>query len=137
MQDEKIDPATGEITTDLPRNSAADGTIIPATALSAGTLVDLLEDGQFSIDAYQQIRELGEAMTDIGNATGMKTKGRVTITIDLAKDGEAFTVQGSVKVKAPEMPRPKSIMWSDDGGNFCRFPPNQTQMFGTRPIRRI
>ena len=139
---EQHDPKTGEVhegalTTDMPRNSAADGSIIPATAMSAGTFIDLLEDGEYSREAYDKCRELAATMTDISRATGQKTKGRVTLTIDLAKDGEAFTVQGKVTVKAPEVPRAKSIMWSDDNNNFCRFPPNQTQMFGARPLRRI
>lgn len=130
----------GEVTQAMPQpERAATGEIVPSSARSAGAFVDLLEDGQFSMDAHQEVRELMSAMTDISNATGQKVKGKVTITIDLTKDGEAFTVQGKVVTKAPDMPRPKSILWADDSGNPCRFPPNQVQMFGgaRAPLRRI
>lgn len=138
MKDEQVDAVTGEVTEAEPRAERAhDGNIVPATAISGGTFLDLLEDGQFGADAYMQLVSLGAEMTDIANATGNKVKGRITLTIDLAKDGEAFTVQGKVAVKKPEMPRPKSIMWTDERNQFCRFPPNQTQMFGSRPIRRV
>lgn len=132
---------TGEITTDTPQvaERAATGELLAPAARSAGAFVDLLEDGQFSMDSHAEIRELMQSMTDISNATGQKVKGKVTITIDLTKDGEAFTVQGKVQTKAPDMPRPKSIIWADEGGNPCRFPPKQVQMFGgaRAPIRRV
>ena len=141
QQQQSVDsaPSQGEITEAMPRGSALDGNIMPAAAVSAGMFVDLLEDGEFSADAYREVRALAQQMTDISRATGGKTKGRVTLTIDLTKDGEAFTVQGKVAVKAPELPRPKSIMWTDDQGAFTRFPPNQTQMFGISraPLRNV
>lgn len=62
----------------------------------------------------------------------------MTLTIDLEKEGEHFSMRGKVAVKAPELPRPKSVVWSDPNtGNFTRFPPNQTQMFGMRPARNV
>lgn len=139
-QQEQPRAVAGEITERSPQpERAATGEIVPSSARSAGAFVDLLEDGQFSMDSHEEIRELMSAMTDISNATGQKVKGKVTITIDLTKDGEAFTVQGKVVTKAPDMPRPKSIIWADDTGNPCRFPPNQVQMFGgaRAPLRRI
>jgi hypothetical protein len=135
---ESVDTLTGEITTDDPAlRRAADGLVVPATARSAGSMLDLLEDGAFSAEAYEQVRNLLATMTDISAATGGKSKGKITLTIDVTKDGEAFTMQGKVVVKTPELPRPKSIMWTDDRGDVCRFPPNQVQMFGNRPLRRI
>jgi hypothetical protein len=139
-QAERVDQVTGEVTADSPAPARAyNGEVLAPTARSAGAFVDLLEDGQFSMDAFSEVRELMSVMTDIANATGQKTKGKVTITIDLIKDGEAFTVQGKVQTKTPDMPRPKSIIWSDESGNPCRFPPRQVQMFGgaRAPIRNI
>jgi hypothetical protein len=147
VTEEQHDPVTGEVpskqgevTTDEPkRERAADGQIVPATAYSAGAFVDLLEDGAYSRDVHAELRNLLATMTAINNATGQKIKGKLTLVIDVMKDGEAFTMQGKVTVKEPEMPRPKSIMWADETGNPCRFPPNQTQMFGiaARPLRNI
>lgn len=139
MQEEAHDAVTGEITDKLPqRERAADGQIVPQTALTGGAFIDLLEDGQFSQDIHAHLQELAAALTDISQATGNKAKGKVTLTIDLSKDGEAFTLQGKIAVKMPELPRPKSIMWTDERNQFCRFPPNQVQMFGVgRPLRNV
>lgn len=137
---EHIDAHTGEVTTDSPRmiERAADGVALVPTAETAGNFLDLLEDGDFSREAYAQLKDLGATMHDIGRATGQKVKGKVTIVIDLARDGEAFTMQGKVTVKKPEIPRPRSIMWTDENNNFTRFPPNQTQLFGApRNIRSV
>lgn len=133
---EHIDRVTGEVTEAMPQR-AADGQIVPQTALTGGAFLDLLEDGNFGREVHEQFRELAASMTDITNATGQKTKGKVVVTIDLSKDGEAFTVQGKVKVTQPEQPRPKSVMWTDEQHNFCRFPPQQMQMYGARPVRNV
>lgn len=133
------DPQTGEqIAGHVSRERAADGQIISTVAHTSGGFIDLLEDGGFSADAYEQMRELADTMTGIYNTTNNKVKGKITLEIDLEKDGDGFRIQGGIKVKAPDLPRPKSIMWTDSSGNFTRFPPNQTQMFGTpRAVRRV
>src|SRR5687767_3827911 len=123
---ETIDPRTGEITraeitTDNPRigsQRAANGDIVPTVAHTAGGFVDLMEDGAYSEEVHEKLRQLAAQMTDISNATGQKTSGKVTLEIFLSKEGDAFQIRGEVKVKSPELPRPKSVMWSDDSGNF-------------------
>lgn len=153
---EVVDETTGEITDEEPQaeaqpryqtaaqeivpegyNRAADGAVMRTEAHTAGHFVDMLEDGAFSQEVHRQLKDVAAQMAAITNATGGKTKGRVTLVIDLEKEGEHFGIRGKVTAKAPELPRPKSIVWAEPGGNFTRFPPNQAQMFGVRPVRNV
>lgn len=116
---------------------AADGAVMRTTANTGGQFIDLLEDGQFSADVQMALRRVAAQMTAITDMTHGKSKGRVTLTLDLEKEGETFSVRAKVTEKAPELPRPKSVVWQEPGGGaFTRFPPNQTQMFGMRPAPR-
>lgn len=114
---------------------AADGAVMQTVAHTAGNFLDMLEDGAFSQEVHKNLRQVADQMAAITSMTGNKTKGKVTLVIDLEKEGEHFSIRGKVTAKAPELPRPKSIVWSDEGGRFTRFPPNQAQMFGTRSVR--
>lgn len=116
--------------------AAADGSLIPSPSRSAGTFIDLLEDGNLSADMHHELQELAAQMRAVANSTGGKAKGSATLKLTLELEGDAFKIQGDIKVKAPDLPRKRSIMWQDDSGSFTRFPPNQTQMFGA-PIRRV
>lgn len=146
---ERSDPVTGEVLSDdqpppqatsirpAPTlDRAADGAVLAPPSMSAGTLLDLIEDGQFSREAYDELRELGEALR-LHAANGQKAKGKATITLEFEQEGEAIHVRGDIKVKKPELPRRKSIVWTDDNGDFCRFPPRQAQLFGGRTPRVI
>jgi hypothetical protein len=115
---------------------AADGGVIPSPTNTAGQFLDILEDGDFSADVHAQLVELAEQMRAVANTTNGKAKGSATISLKLELEGDAFRIQGDVKVKAPDLPRRRSILWHD-AGSFTRFPPNQTQMFGSAPVRRI
>lgn len=117
---------------------AADGAIMMTQARTAGNFVDMLEDGRLSRDIAAHLRGLQQQMAHVHDATGRKAKGKLVVTIDLEKEGEHFDARAKFTVKAPEVPRPKTVMWSDPTtGNFTRFPPGQAQMFGTRPVRNV
>jgi hypothetical protein len=131
MSEQEILPAQAN------EQTALDGRPIPGAALSAGSLIDMLEDGQFSADLYHQITELGIAISEVADATSNKAKGSLNIKIELVKEDNAFRIAAKFDVKKPEMPRPRSIMWTDEHNRFTRFPPNQTQMFGMRPVRSV
>lgn len=131
-------PETGEVIESTAVAVAADGNIVPGPARTAGSFLDMIEDGDFSLEVREQLRDLAKHMEMISNTTQAKCKGKLTLTINLEKDGEAFRIQGDVKVKKPELPRRRSIAWTDESGDFTRFPPNQTQMFGApRTLRTV
>lgn len=114
------------------------GGVIPPPARTAGATIDLLEDGQLSADLQEELRELVAQMKAVHNSTRSKVKGEATLNLKFEIDASgAIFVEGKTKIKAPDLPRKRSIVWTDDQGNFTRFPPNQTQMFGSAPIRRV
>lgn len=111
---------------------AQDGNMIPGIAVTSGQFLDLIDDGQFSQDAYAKIRDCAKTMINLSRMTNAKQKGKVTITIDLEAEDETFKMTPSIVVKKPEPPKRRSVMWTDANGQFTRFPPNQTQLFGLR-----
>ena len=133
MNAQPFDPATGEI---LPAQGgrAADGGVIPHAAMTGGQFLDLLGDGEVGSEMHVKLTELAAAMHDVNRQTGKLTKGKLTITVDLSLEDGAFRIASDVKTKAPELPKPRSICWTDEHNRFTRFPPNQGQFFGVRAV---
>lgn len=118
-------------------SAAPGGGIVPPPARSAGAVLDMLEDGQLSADVHHELQEVAAAIRAVANTTRGKAKGSVTLTLSLEGESDgAIRVQAKVAAKAPDLPRKLSIMWQD-GDSFTRFPPGQSQMFGSAPIRRV
>lgn len=137
---ETIDQAAGEVLGEgeqVPVTKAADGNVMLPVSRSAGTFIDLLEDGDLSADAYGQLQDLAQQVRAVAEAQHGKAKGSLTLKIDLEYEGEAFKVRGEVKVKTPELPRRRSVLWLDNKNDFSRFPPNQFQMFGNGKVRAV
>lgn len=114
--------------------TAADGGRIPAKPNSAGSLIDLLEDGVLGVELYEAMKALGVQIETVAEANGGKAKGSMTLKIELVKEDGIFKVSTDFSTKEPKMPRPKSVLWTDRNGDFTRFPPNQQQMFGIRTL---
>lgn len=140
-EDRKDDPQPGESPKQeiLPQGyeRAADQQIIQTVAHTGGSFIDMLEDGRLSRDLHRELAKVQHALTIENDRTDKKAKGQITITIDLEKEGEMYGARAKKKVKLPEPPRPKSVMWGDGSGSFTRFPPNQTQIFGPRQVRNV
>lgn len=130
IEDQNIVEAEAERT-----EPAADGHLIPAPSRTAGNFLDMLEDGDLSADLHHELKDLVAQMNAVANSSGGKAKGSATVTLNFELVDGALRIGGAIKVKAPDLPRKRSIMWQDDSGNFTRFPPQQSQMFGT--IRRV
>lgn len=121
---------------------ALDGRAIPSVSLTTGQFLDVIEDGNFSADLYKEITDLMAIMNDLSER-GQKSKGQIKITINLEKQDGAFRLGAKFDVKAPEIPRPRTIMWCDEHNRPSRTPPGQGQFFnvvrradGSGPIRR-
>lgn len=115
---------------------AANGDRLPQIAGTAGNFIDMLEDGQFSADIHNEIKDVVAAMEDIAQFNGGKSKGKLVITIDLTKEDSVFKIASAFKATKPEMPRQKSVLWTTDRNEFSRFPPGQNQLFGLRPATK-
>lgn len=141
MSDETIEANASDVTEKAeaaPRTElAADGQVLAPPSRSAGTMIDLLEDGDLSAELYNALQEAGRQCRAISNSTNDKSKATITLKLDLEFEGEAFKIKGDIKTKLPDLPRRKSILWMDGNDDFTRFPPNQAQMFGARPVRVV
>jgi hypothetical protein len=139
MDDQEVtDRETGEILETTAREVAANGDVLPAPSSTAGTFLDLLEDGEFGRDAYEKLRDAGLQCKMIGERTGGKAKAKVKIEVELEYQDGQFKIAGAVSAKLPELPRPRSVLWMDGHDDFTRFPPRQMQMFGAnRPLKTV
>jgi hypothetical protein len=143
MQEERSDPLTGEIISAEPER-AQDGAIIPHPANTAGDILNMLEDGRLSVDIVRDMKPLIAKMEELAEASGKTQKGKLTITIDLACDGQIFTATGGYKITPPKEPRPKTLVFVTDEHQLTRTQPRQRQFFGIRqvggsegPVRRV
>lgn len=132
------DGANARVTIDQPSpdtgGRAADGGHVPGACNTLGEFVKSLEDGQFDADCYEAIKELAAAMQEHAWQNGGKSKGKVTISIDLVQEGTLTEIKASFKVTQPENKRPKSVMWLTENHRFTRTRPNQGQLFGIRDV---
>jgi hypothetical protein len=107
-------------------------------ANNAGDFINMIEDGQFSAELNRDLAELAATMHDHASATNKKAKGKVTIVIDLETEvissGTMFKAVASHKVKAPEMKRRATVLFTDEFNRFTRTPPRQGQIFGVREV---
>lgn len=140
MQNENVDPSTGEVVRDGELlgpefdNTAADGGIVPFGAVTAGDLINSMEDGQFSADIVHQMSQLAALMSDMAAATGAKQKGALTIKIDLVTEGGPFTAKANFKITPPKETRRPTLLFLDEKNRFTRTQPKQRQMFGIRQV---
>lgn len=111
---------------------AADGLATPMAATNLGYLLNSLENGQFSADIINALAALGQGMTEIADATGKRQKGSITVKLNLTTEGEAFFIEADYKVAAPKLPRPRTLTFQDESGNFTRSQPKQKVFFGVR-----
>jgi hypothetical protein len=134
---DNFDPDTGEVLEpkgNEPGGYALDGRPIPAAAATGGDIINMLEEGQFGVDVHQAMADLIAHLNDVSEANGGKAKGSLNIKIDIVKEDNALRIASNYTVKKPDMPRPRSIMWTDQQNNLTMFPPSQMQMFGMRSI---
>lgn len=125
---------------DLERTAADGGRVIGA-ANNAGEFLNMIEDGQFTVDLHRGLADLAATMSDMAVATGKKQKGKVTIVIDLATEqiagGSVFMAQGKFAIKAPEEKRKVTMLFTDEHNQFTRTQPRQGQFFGVREVRTV
>ncbi len=129
--EEKADPVTGEI---MEPERAADGGLVPYAATSAGEVLNMIEDGQFSAEIVGGLQELVANMSDMAAATGNKQKGRLSITLDFLTEGGPFTVKSAFKITPPKEVRRPTLLFTDEHNRLSRTQPRQAQFFGVRQV---
>lgn len=117
---------------------AADGGRIVGAASNAGDFLNMLEEGQLTVDLHRELGDLAEVMSDMAVATGKKQKGKVTVVIDLTTEqiagGQVFMATAKYAVKKPEEKRKATLLYTDEANRFTRTQPRQGQFFGVRDI---
>lgn len=121
------DPETGEIKSG---QIMADRRNEPWAAATIGAVIDMLERGQLSADAYKAMTTLGQGMTELGARMNKRVKGKLTVTLTLTTEGDAFFIEGDFKVTAPKEPRPRTMAWQADDGRFMPSMPKQKLLMG-------
>jgi hypothetical protein len=130
-----IDSTASEVHEE-PIRQAATGETLPAPTATAGAFIDMVEDGEFSRELHEQLKELARETRAIAERIG-KAKGKLKVEFDLEYQDGQFKIDAKYEVKPPKLPRQRSVAWLDHDDNFVRFPPNQHQMFGPRPVRAV
>lgn len=125
-----FDPATGEIPREQPREEVIDTRNEPWAARSLGSVIDMLERGAFSQEAYLAMMALGKGITELAGRTNKQQKGKLTINLNLKSEGDAFFIEADFKVTAPKEPRPRTMAWQSDEGHFMPSMPKQKLLFG-------
>lgn len=104
----------------------------PEAFQNFSTLLTGIEDGRLnadiSMDLENLVRDLNERI-----AMGVKGAGTVSITIKLLANQGVIEVTGDYKIKAPKMPRGRSIFHIAGGKFLSRKDPRQ----GDLPLRAV
>ncbi len=114
-------------TTDVARQ---DETLRREAARSFARFLQILEDGQLHEDLSAETQKMAETLNQHVQDFGGSPKGTLTITMDFKLKEGVFDISTKFKSKYPEQPRPRTIMWSDDGNRFVPENPRQSDMFG-------
>jgi hypothetical protein len=89
-------------------------------------LITTIEKGNLHHDLNFQLGEVVKELEDYAKAFhGTKPKGRITLVLDLQKDGENMRITGSIATKTPPSPRASDIFWTTADGKLASSNPRQ------------
>ena len=130
MQPGDYDPETGEII----EARAADGLPMPRKAVTVADTLRLLCDGQFDLDASDNLRELVRKLEAHAFTNRGVSKGKFVIELDISLANGAHTIVPSIKMKAPEPKHMGTVLFAHEDGGLSRNPPGQSALFGVREV---
>lgn len=92
-------------------------------------ILSMLDNGDYLPQLITDLETLNVEMKDFSQAFGCKSKGKITITLDLTNDryGQIEMTANHV-VKVPKAPAAKAILWTTADGQMTPSNPNQTRM---------
>lgn len=142
---ERHDPDTGEILGDdeaggeYARNViAADGNPQPKRSGLIADVIRMAEEGQFNLDASEEMRKLLETMERHAKQNKGVSKGRITLELDFMLANGFVILTPKFKLKEPEFKRGGTALFIGNGGSLGVNPPGQAALFGEqRKVREI
>lgn len=100
------------------------------TSRSFSSFIATLEDGDFSHDLTEQLRDLVARLNDVYADNGGTPKGKLTIVLDLKLDSGVIEAKGDVKVVMPKLARRKTVLYATPNNYLTRKNPKQQELPG-------
>jgi hypothetical protein len=94
------------------------------------TLLSTLNNGDLEHEITAAMRDI---VAEMHESPRGKAKGKITVTIDFAYDGDIFSIAGDFKAVKPKKHRPASVFWATPENNLSRQDPRQPDL----PLRDI
>lgn len=94
------------------------------------TIIAMLEGGEVAAALSTEITQTLEQLKALaGDRPKGKTKGSVTLKLNLEVEGGAVTITADIDSKRPKPVRGASFYWVMDDGSLSTEHPQQTNMF--------
>lgn len=111
---------------------AADGGRLHPAASTLGEFINLLSDGDFSAEVYDDLKTMADEMHNVAVQSGGKSKGELTIKVKFTMEGTVFYIEPVHSIKVPQAKHARSPMWTTEDGRFTPNKPYQGALFGVR-----
>lgn len=112
--------------------TAADGNRRYPAVTQLTDLIFMLGDGQFNADCADKLQRFAEEMEERGIEDGKKVKGKITLTIDVAREHDGvYFFTPDIKLSTPREQHGRTIGWVTPENRFTPNKPNQGNLFGT------
>lgn len=107
-----------------------DSVPVPRQSRDVAGVIAMLEDGDFNLEASEDMRELVQFMEGHAHNNKGSAKGKVTITLDLHLANGIFVITGQHAVKRPVAKRVGTALFARDDGGLGKNPAGQYQRLG-------
>lgn len=139
---EKFDTETGEVLSEgdvggeYARSvTAADGNPQPKRSGYISDVIRMLDEGQFNVDASEDMRKLSAALHESAKRNKGRAKGAITLKLDFMIGNGVLVITPSHQTKFPVEKRSGTPLFMAENGSLGLNPVDQMAMFGSRPVR--
>lgn len=87
-------------------------------------LVAALEQGDLDLAVTAKLKKLIEDLRTVSHHRGTSS-GSLTFKLSINFSDDVAEIRGEATTTQPKMPRPKSLMWVSEAGNFTQTNPRQ------------
>lgn len=92
-------------------------------------LLSQVHDGTLEAELSDLLANLVHQIKTIGDSSGGKPVGKLSVTLAVKYDRGVFEVDASVKTMEPKVIRPRTMMYAIPGGGLSRNNPQQMDAF--------